>query len=120
VSAHNSHPHCGCADCCDTEEADERRDEYIARFSAEPAKKLIGAEDFAWGVLVDQPEGAKASILQDAGRFFERFHNAHDDPSTLASIAVAFYRELLPYVEAAAKEQAETEVAAEYDRALAA
>lgn len=117
------HPYdynCGCASCCRSERDDELRDEYIARFAPPIAKKLLGAEDFAWGALVDETEGAKASILQDAGRFFERSHNAHDDPSTLASIGVAFYRDLLPYVEAAAKAQAEAKVAAEYDKQEAA
>jgi len=100
--------------------ADERRDEYIADSSPAVAKKLIGSENFARDTFSDLPVAAQGSILNDAARFFERFHNAHDDPSTLASIGVAFYRELLPYVEAAAKERAETEVAAEYDRSMAA
>lgn len=104
----------------DDDRADELRDEYITEHAAPIAKALIGSEDFAWGVLVDQPRGAAASILQDAGRFFERMHNAPDDPSSLASHAVALYRDLLPYIEAAAKEQAEEQVAAEYDRSEAA
>ena len=29
MSAHNYHPGCGCADCCRTQAADERRDEWI-------------------------------------------------------------------------------------------
>jgi hypothetical protein len=120
VSGHNCHPHCGCAFCCDSEAADERRDEYIAEFSPAVAKRLVGSEDFARDTFSDLPEAAQGSILNDAARFFERFHNAKDDPSTRASIGVSFYRELLPYVEAAAKEQAETEVAAEYDRQEAA
>ncbi len=119
MSAHNYHPGCGCSDCCDSEADDERREEYIAEFAPAIAKRLVGAEDFAWDVLVDEPDGAKASILQDVGRFFERFHKANDD-HTLACIAGDLYRDLLPYVEAAAKEQAETEVAAEYDRSMAA
>lgn len=119
MSAHNYHPSCGCSDCCDTEADDERRDEYIAEFAAPVAAKLVGSEDFAWGVLVDESRDAKDSILQDVGRFFERFHNAND-PHELAAIGADLWRELQPYIEAAAKEQAESEVAAEYDRSLAA
>lgn len=117
------HPYdynCGCASCCRSERDDELRDEYIARFAPPIAKKLLGAEDFAWGALVDETDGAKAAILQDAGRFFERFHNAPNDDSELARIGAAFYHDLLPYIEAAAKEQAEAEIAAEYDKQEAA
>ena len=118
-----SHPYsyaCGCAQCCRTERDDERREEYIERFTPEEAKKLIGSEDFARDAFSDLPENQRGAILNDAARFFERFHNAHDDPSTLASIGVSLYRDLLPYVEAAATEQAEAKVAAEYDKQEAA
>lgn len=120
MSAHNYIPSCGCAACDRTERADELRDEYITEHAPPIAKRLVGSEDFASNALAGETEGARDSILRDAGRFFERMHNAPDDPSALASHAVAFYRELLPYVEAAAKEQAEAQVATEYDRPEAA
>jgi hypothetical protein len=118
--SHNYHPHCGCSGCCDVELADERRAEYIDQFAPPIAAKLIGSEDFAWGVLVDLSPEQKNWVLQDVGRFFERFHNAPDTPHDLAALAVSLHRELLPIIEAAATEQAEEEIAAEYDKEEAA
>lgn len=103
------------------EEAEEQRAEYIAEYAPAIADKLVGSEDFAWGVLVDLGDDAKRSVLQDVGRFFERYH-ALDDDDTQGAMVVArdLYCELNLQIEAAAMEQAETEVATEYDRRKAA
>lgn len=99
------------------DEDDEARQEWIDDHARLIAADLLKDEAFVMDAL-ESDEGQTA-ILRDAGRFFARFR-ATDDASEMASIAFAFYRDLLPYVEAAAKEQAETEVAAEYDRQEAA
>jgi len=103
------------------EEAEEQRAEYIAEYAPAIADKLVGSEDFAWGVLVDLSDDAKHSVLQDVGRFFERYH-ALEEFDTRGAMVVArdLYNYLLPTLQAAALEQAETEVAAEYDRREAA
>lgn len=85
------------------DEAEEAREEWIDEHADLIAKDLLKDEDFVREALADETEGAQAAILQDVGRFFARFHAAPDDPSALASLAVAFYREVKPYVEAAAK-----------------
>jgi hypothetical protein len=102
------------------EEADERRDDAIEAVVPAIAAKLIGSEDFAWGVLVDLPAATQRSLLQDLGLFFERFHNENGSDAELASIANALYREVKPTIEAAALEQARDEASADYDRKVAA
>jgi len=103
------------------EAAEEQRAEYIADFAPPIAANLVGSEDFAWGVLVDLSDDAKRSVLQDVGRFFERYHALDEiDVHGAMEIARDLYCELKPQIEAAAMEQAETEVAAEYDRSKAA
>lgn len=102
------------------EEADERRDEYIAEFSPAVAKQLVGSDDFAWSVLVGLSDEAKNSVLQDVGRFFTAFQNSHDSPDALAAIGCALWRDLKPHIEAAATEQAEEKIAADWDRSEAA
>lgn len=120
---HAYHPACGCSACCDEELADERRGEYIEDFAPAVAKKLVGSEDFAADKLTDLASNPDVVrwILRDAGVFFERFHNTPEErAAALLGIAGQLYRDLLPYIEAAAMEQAEMEVAAEYDQADAA
>ena len=119
MSAHAYHPACGCSACCDDELADERRDDYIAQFSAPIAKRLLLDDDACWGYLTDLSEDAQRGVLEDAGRFFARFHEAQTDEA-MAQAGYTLYRSLLPYMEAAAKAQAESEVAADYDRMEAA
>lgn len=58
MSAHAYHPHCGCASCCDNEEADERRDDHInalladstwrARAVVEADAIVDGTHDGSW------------------------------------------------------------------------
>jgi hypothetical protein len=97
------------------DEAEEAREEWIDEYADLIAEDLLKDEDFVIEALSDeQPDGQEA-ILRDVGRFFARFHAAPDDPSALASLAVAFYREVKPYVDAAAKERARDEAAKVYD-----
>lgn len=119
--AHNHHPHCGCAACCDVELADERRDEYIDQFAPEEAAKIIASDDFAWDALNDLGDDAASGVTQDVARFFERYHALREDDMTGAVvIARDLYLSLLPIIQAAADEQARDKVAAEYDRSEAA
>lgn len=99
--------------------AGERRDQYIADFAPAVAARILTDEDDCWGYAVDLSADAQADVMQEAGKFFARFHAAKDNDA-MAQAGHALYRLLLPYMEAAAKEQAESEVAAEYDRSMAA
>lgn len=116
---HKYHPHCGCSQCDRTEEADEARDEYTQEFAPAAAAKLMVEDDFAWGALADQSPDVLLYIAKAAGEFFTRYRAAQT-PQAEAQAGYPLYRELLPYIEAAAKEQAETETAALYDQADAA
>lgn len=99
------------------EDAEERRAEYIEDFAPAIAEKLLASEDFAWGVLVDLGDAAIRSVLQDVGRFFERYHALQNDNTEGAMvIARDLYLNLMPNLEAAADEQAREQVAADYDR----
>jgi hypothetical protein len=84
------------------DEAEEARDEWIDEHADLIANGLLKNEDFVREALADETEGAQAAILQDVGRFFARFHATNDERELLA-IAVALYREVKPYVDAAAK-----------------
>ena len=97
------------------DEAEEAREEWIGEHAELIAADLMKDEDFVMEALSDVSEGGQEHLLQELGRFFARFESAPDDPSRLASIAVAFYREVKNYVEPAAKERAEEEAAAKYD-----
>lgn len=90
------------------DEAEEARDEWIDEHADLIANDLLKDEDFVREALADETEGAQAAILQDVGRFFARFHATNDERELLA-IAVALYREVKPYVEAAAKERGRDE-----------
>ena len=84
------------------DEAEEAREEWIDEYADLIANGLLKDEDFVREALADETEGAQAAILQDVGRFFARFHATNDERELLA-IAVALYREVKPYVDAAAK-----------------
>lgn len=118
---HAYHPACGCAACDATDDADERRDEAIALVAPDIAARLIGSDDFAWGVLFDLPLVAKHSFLQDLGRFFTDYHalDANDTRGAM-ELARRLYLDLLPQMQAAAAEQAQDEAAYAYDMGVAA
>ena len=113
-----SHPysyHCGCASCDRTEEADERRDEYIEDFAPTVAKSIVGRDDVQERAINGLGDNDKDTILADAFRFFGQFHAAETDAG-MADAGYALYRMIKPYIEGAALEVAREEVAAEYDR----
>lgn len=84
------------------DEAEEAREEWIDEYADLIAEGLLKDEDFVMEALADEQPGGQEAILRDAGRFFARFHATNDERELLA-IAVAFYREVKPYVDAAAK-----------------
>lgn len=96
------------------DEAAERRDEWIAKHAPARAKALLSEPDFAWTAIGDLSRDVQCGFAEDLGRFFEAYHAA-ETAAYEAQAGYALYRTLKPYVEAAAKEQAETEVAAQYD-----
>lgn len=97
------------------DEADEARTEWIDGHAALISRDLLKNEDFVMEALADEQPGGQEAILRDVGRFFARFQAAPDDPSVLASLAVAFWREVKPYAEAAAKERAIAEATKAHD-----
>lgn len=106
----------------DAEEAAwERREEWIADHAPAHAENLIGSMDFALTVFNELDSEVKDSLMDDLGRFFERVETDPSDgtPDVMVDAAVRLWRVLRPYVEAAAGEQAKTEVAAQYDADMA-
>lgn len=100
------------------DEAAERRDEWIADHTPARAKALLSEPDFAWTAIGGLSRDVLAGMAEDMGRFFERYHRA-ESSNDEASAGYHFYRTLKPYIEAAATEQAQTEVAAQYDADMA-
>lgn len=115
---HNFDRQCGCAQCDRSEEADEAREEWIADKSPARAKALLSEPDFAWTAIGDLSRDVQCGFAEDLGAFFEAYHAGNTD-TELARAGHALYRTLKPYVEAAAAEQAQTEVAAEWDADMA-
>ena len=116
---HAYHPACGCSACCDDEQADERRDDYIDQFAPAAAKALLCDESFAEGATNDLSNDVLASFATELGTFFAQYHGAADVHAEAAA-GYALYRTLKPYMEAAALDRAKDEVAEQYDRAEAA
>ena len=100
------------------EDADEKRDEWIADHAPARAKALLSEPDFAWTAIGDLSRDVKCGFAEDLGRFFEAYHQAEHCVGE-AHAGFSLYRTLKPYVEAAALEQATTEVAAQYDADMA-
>lgn len=98
------------------DEAAEARDEAIDDLAETIAADLLGNEDFVREALADEQPGGQEAILQDVGRFFARFQNTPGgDAAALATVAVALWRDLTPYVEAAAKDRAHDEATKQID-----
>ena len=97
-----------------TEEAWERRDEYITDNAPEAAKLLMVSPDFAWSAMADLPNQVLCDFAEDLGRFFEDYHAGTTD-SQLANAGYRLYRTLRPYVEAAAEAQAMRDLADRWD-----
>ena len=95
---------------------DEARDEYIDDNAPALAKKLLGRDSFAEGVLNDLSNDVLAAFATDLGTFFERYHNAETTTGE-AEAGHALYRTLKPYIEAAALEQAKTDAGEAFDKA---
>lgn len=100
------------------DEAWERREQWIADHAPARAKALLSEPDFAWTAIGDLSRDVQCGFAEDLGRFFDRYH-AGDTHPQLADAGYSLYRTLKPYVEAAALEQAQTEVAAQYDADMA-
>lgn len=100
------------------DEAWERREEWIAGHAPARAKALLSEPDFAWTAIGELSREVKCGFAEDLGRFYERYRAAQTDTSE-AEAGKPLYDTLTPYVEAAALEQATTEVAAQYDADMA-
>lgn len=96
------------------DEAEEAREEWIHDRAESIAADLMKDEDFVREAIADDTPAAQEAILQDAGRFYARFEAASDNVE-LASIGCDFWRQVKPYIEAAAKYRARDKAAAEYD-----
>ena len=100
------------------DEAWDRREEWIADHAPARAKALLSEPDFAWTAIGELSRDVLADMAFDLGMFFERYHAAQTDTGE-AEAGKPLYDTLLPYVEAAADEQAKTDVAAQYDADVA-
>lgn len=118
MAGHNFDRHCGCDQCDRSEEADERREEWIADHTPARAKALLSEPDFAWTAIGELSRDVQCGFAEDLGRFFERYHVAATELGE-SEAGYSLYLTLKPYVEAAATEQATTEVAAQYDADMA-
>lgn len=96
------------------DEAEEAREEWIDAHADLIAADLMKDEDFVREAIADDTPAAQEAILQDVGRFFARFEAASDNVE-LARIGCDFYRQVKPYIEAAAKERALEDAAKIHD-----
>ena len=101
------------------EAREEARDEYIETNAPALAKKLLGRDSFAEGVLNDLSNYVLATFATDLGMFFERYHNA-ETVAGEAEAGHALYRSLKPYIFAAAMDQAKQEAGDAFDKEEAA
>lgn len=100
------------------EAAWEEREQWIADHAPARAKALLSEPDFAWTAIGELSRDVQCGFAEDLGRFFEAYHKA-ETTTDEAQAGYSLYRTLKPYVEAAADEQAKTEVAEQYDADMA-
>lgn len=100
------------------DEAWERREQWIADHAPARAKALLSEPDFAWTAIGNLSRDVLVGMAEDLGRFYERYRAAQTDTGE-GEAGYPLYLTLNPYVEAAALEQATTEVAAQYDADMA-
>lgn len=117
--AHNYHPACGCADCCDAELAEEARDEAIHAGTEALIKKAMRDHTAIRGCLLSASEDARESILTACEQFFVDVEVAEGDAANayIAAAAVKLWRDLRPYVYAGLEDNAKDDATAAYDRA---
>lgn len=116
---HNYHPHCGCAACCDEEEAQERRDEAIEADTDELIGKWMRDPEAIRDCLLDTNDEGRESILNACERFFADVEAAEGDDANahIAAAAVALWKSLRPFVYAGLEDNARDDATRAYERA---
>ena len=99
----------------DEQDAEEAREERIDAEAAVIAKRLVLEEEFCGEALIELGWEPMSAILRDVGTFAARFEAADTDRS-MAEAGYTLWRYLRPYIEAAAKYQAESDARTEIER----
>ncbi len=110
---------CGCAACCDEEEAQERRDEAIEADTDELIGKWMRDPEAIRDCLLDTNDEGRESILNACERFFADVEAAEGDGANayIAAAAVALWKSLRPFVYAGLEGNAKDDATRAYERA---